>query len=104
MGFYRYRTRRNRQYLYFEGGWREGGKVRSRSSLVKGSGPAATIAITVGLPAMMAYDLISGRRVEELKQLLAERERQPPPAHDTREAKAWKDWFKNQDRAYRENK
>src|SRR5574337_2117122 len=76
MTFKRIRTIKGHQYEYEELRWREGGKVKSRSRIRKkknmrdpvGGGAAGLL---WGFPFRVAYDLISGNRVEELKERLS---------------------------------
>jgi hypothetical protein len=77
MAFYRKRTINGRQYLYREERWREGKKVRSRSkclgalSAVVSGAVGSPLLLVPALPFMIAYDLISGNRVERLEAQLA---------------------------------
>jgi hypothetical protein len=76
MTFYRVRSFGDRRYLYREERWREGGKVRSRSRSLGRLADAPDLTgitgsplwIGAALPFMIAHDLISGNRVEAMKQ------------------------------------
>src|SRR5262245_29536896 len=82
--FYRYCTIKKRTYLYREERWREGRKMRSRSRCLGpiGSAVAASVSSPLfmipALPFMIAYDLVSGNRVERLRAQLA-KAREPKP-------------------------
>lgn len=85
MGFVRERKIGNRTYLYYEERWRENGKVKSRSRIVRrargsGSGPSSPGVLVPALPFMIAYDLISGSRVKALKEARARGSKPSEPA------------------------
>jgi hypothetical protein len=94
MSFFRVKTdRRGNRYLYEETRTREGKKVKSRSRYIgrlggsggHGGGPQSCGPLAPALPFMIAYDLISGRRVEQVKRDMARRN----PNDKGQPARAW---------------
>lgn len=73
MAFIRTRIIKGKPYTYLEERWREGKKVRSRSTLIRKRvaptyGHPTNMFIAAALPVMIAYELVRGNKLQHVRE------------------------------------